>query len=94
MTAQGMSLRELMALPVSVTLDDANRALNLGRAKGYAMAKSGTYPVRVLRLGRAYRVPRADLLRVLGIEQPTVSPLRVVPSAPVEQYEQALLRSV
>ncbi|WP_372411888.1 hypothetical protein [Streptomyces luteireticuli] len=65
---RGMTHAELMALPVSFPLDVANRALNLGRTTGFALAKQGAYPVRVLRLGRQYRVTRYDLLRYLGLE--------------------------
>lgn len=63
-----MTHGELMALPVAVPLETANRALGLGRTNGYDMAKRNVYPVRVLRLGRQYRVTRYDLLRYLGVE--------------------------
>ncbi|MFC8076245.1 hypothetical protein ACFUN8_12000 [Streptomyces sp. NPDC057307] len=62
-----MSREELLALPVAVDLDTSNRALGLGRSKGYELAKRGEYPCRVLRLGKAYRVVRADLLGLLGL---------------------------
>lgn len=65
---RGMTHAELLALPVSFPLDTANRALDLGRTTGYQLAKRGEYPVRVLRMGNAYRVTRADLLRCLGVE--------------------------
>jgi hypothetical protein len=57
-----------MALPVSFPLEIANRALAIGRTRGYEMAKLGAYPVRVLQHGRAYKVTRYDLLRYLGLE--------------------------
>ncbi|BDH15750.1 hypothetical protein HOK021_69290 [Streptomyces hygroscopicus] len=63
----GMSREELLALPAAVDLDTGNRALGLGRSKGYALAKQGQYPCRVLRLGKAYRVVTADLLELLGL---------------------------
>ncbi|MFG2640806.1 hypothetical protein ACGFYP_07490 [Streptomyces sp. NPDC048370] len=63
----GMSAEDARRLPVSFGLDTANRALSLGRAKGYDLAKRGEYPIRVLRIGNAYRVTRADLLSLLGI---------------------------
>jgi len=62
-----MTYEELMALPVSVDLMAAARALGIGRSLAYDMAKRGRFPVRVLRLGNRYRVTRADLLRVLGV---------------------------
>ncbi|QXE39562.1 hypothetical protein KQY30_33590 [Streptomyces sp. GMY02] len=40
-----------------------------GRSTGYGLAKQGEYPVRVLRLGNAYRVVTADLLKLLGLER-------------------------
>ncbi|MFI0906747.1 integrase [Streptomyces sioyaensis] len=63
-----MTHGELLALPVSFSLEVANRALGLGRTTGFALAKRGAYPVRVLRLGRQYRVTRYDLLRYLGLD--------------------------
>lgn len=68
-TRSGMTYEELMALPVSVDLMVAARALGIGRSLAYDMAKRGRFPVRVLRLGNRYRVTRADLLRVLGVDQ-------------------------
>ncbi|MFH0243082.1 hypothetical protein ACGRHY_11725 [Streptomyces sp. HK10] len=65
--SKGMSREELLSLPVSVDLDTSNRALGLGRSKGYELAKRGAYPCKVLRLGNAYRVVTADLLQLLGL---------------------------
>ncbi|MEU6927675.1 MULTISPECIES: hypothetical protein [Streptomyces] len=65
--ARGMTREELLALPVAVDLDTGNRALGLGRSKGYELAKRGEYPCKVLRLGKAYRVVTADLLNLLGL---------------------------
>ena len=63
-----MSEAEVLALPVSVPLELANRAIGIGRTRGYAKAKEGTYPIEVLRVGQAYRCRRTDLLRYLGID--------------------------
>lgn len=62
-----MTREELLALPAAVDLDTGNRALGLGRSKGYELAKRGQYPCKVLRLGKAYRVVTADLLNLLGL---------------------------
>lgn len=64
---KGMSREELLELPTAVDLETGNRALGLGRSKGYELAKRGQYPCRVLRLGNAYRVVTADLLALLGL---------------------------
>jgi hypothetical protein len=65
--SKGMTREELLALPAAVDLDTGNRALGLGRSKGYELAKRGEYPCKVLRLGKAYRVVTADLLDLLGL---------------------------
>ncbi|WP_081966796.1 hypothetical protein [Kitasatospora sp. NRRL B-11411] len=65
---RGMGRAELLALPAAIDLDTANRAIGLGRSKGYELARLGDYPCRVLRLGKKYRVITADLLRLLGID--------------------------
>ncbi|MDH6116842.1 hypothetical protein ABH930_000261 [Kitasatospora sp. GAS204A] len=64
----GMSRAELLVLPAAIDLDTANRAIGLGRSKGYELARRDAYPCRVLRLGKKYRVITADLLRLLGID--------------------------
>jgi hypothetical protein len=65
---RGMTREELLALPVAVDLDTANRALTIGRSTGYALAKRDEYPVTVLKLGNAYRVVTAELHRLLGMD--------------------------
>lgn len=71
---EGMSRAELLALPVTVDVGTAARALGLGRSTGYELARRGEFPCRILRLGSSYRVPTAELLRVLGVAQDTGSP--------------------
>lgn len=66
---RGLTSDELLALPAVIDLDTANRALMIGRSTGYGLAKRGAYPVKVLRLGNAYRVVTADLLKLLGLER-------------------------
>ncbi len=45
----------------------ANQALGISRAHGYALAKRGEYPVRLLKLGSSYRVVTSELRELLGI---------------------------
>jgi excisionase family DNA binding protein len=72
----GMTRAELLALPVTVDIATAARALGLGRSTGYELARRREFPCRVLRVGSSYRVPTADLFRVLGItpEDPGQAP--------------------
>lgn len=73
-TQRGMSAADLLALPAAVDLVTAGRALGLSRTTTYDLAKRGAFPVELLRLGAQYRARRADLLTLLGIEQPTLAP--------------------
>jgi len=66
----GLTRAELLALPVTVDVPTAARALGLGRSTAYELARRDEFPCRVLCIGSSYRVPTADLMRVLGIEPP------------------------
>lgn len=61
-----MTEDELFALPVTFDLATAARALGIGRTKAHELARAGEFPVSVLRIGRHYKVRRAELLRALG----------------------------
>lgn len=62
-----MSIRELLALPATIDLMTAARALGLSRNGAYNLAGRGEFPCPVIRAGRLYRVPTAALLATLGI---------------------------
>ncbi len=47
-------------------VEEAGRALGIGRSLSYELAKAGRFPVRVLRIGKLYRVPISELNRLLG----------------------------
>ncbi|MGI5414299.1 helix-turn-helix domain-containing protein [Actinomadura luteofluorescens] len=59
---------EVLALPVAVDIVTAGRCFGISRTTAHRLAKDGEFPCQVLRLGVQYRVTRAELLRVLGIE--------------------------
>ncbi len=60
---------ELRDAPPTITLGLANRALGISKGHGYALARRGEYPVRLLKLGGSYRVVTSELLALLGIER-------------------------
>lgn len=62
-----MSLDELMGLPVTMDLPTAGRAFGVGRTKSHELARHDEFPCRVLRVGRFYRVRKADLMHELGL---------------------------
>lgn len=64
----GMSEEEIRALPVGVPLVKAGRALLMGRTKSHELARTGRFPVKVLRVGATYIVPKVELLRYLGLD--------------------------
>ncbi len=66
MTA-ALTSEELLALPAVVDLPTGGRAYGLGERLAYELARTGRFPVPVLRLGRLLRVRRADILADLGL---------------------------
>ncbi len=66
MAKRAMTSAELDNLPVAFELIVACRAFGISRTLGYGLAKSGEFPCRVLRVGKSYRVTKADLLLALG----------------------------
>ena len=65
---EGLTRAQLLALPAVIDVTTAARALGLGRSTAYDLARRDEFPCRVLRIGSSYRVPTADLLRLLGID--------------------------
>ena len=76
-----LTIAELQALPASVDLLTAARALCLGRTKAYDLARRGEFPCAVFRVGDTYRVPTVALLELLGIRP--VPAQRTGPEEPV-----------
>lgn len=70
-----LSRAELLALPPLVNLATLGRALGVSEPTIRAQARAGlistTLGIRVLRVGRQYRVPTADILRFLAIDSDT-----------------------
>jgi hypothetical protein len=62
-----MSEAELLALPSAVDLMTAGRAFGIGRTKAFELARAGEFPVKVLRVGQKFRVPKAAILEALGV---------------------------
>lgn len=73
-----LSYTDLGRLPAVLDLMTAARALGLARTKAYSLAKTDRFPCRVIKVGESYRVPTADLLRLLGIEPIRQSPAKDV----------------
>ncbi len=55
----------------TLSVPDAGRMLGLSRNLAYKAAADGSFPVTVIRVGKRLVVPRAPLLRLLGIDTPS-----------------------
>jgi hypothetical protein len=64
---QAMTLAEVAALPAVVDLMTAARALGIRRTAAYGLARAGSFPCPIVRVGGSYRVPTSGLLRLLGL---------------------------
>jgi predicted DNA-binding transcriptional regulator AlpA len=64
---QPSCLGDLNALPPTLAVEAAGHILGCGRSLAYDLVRRGEFPCRVLRVGRLYRIPTADLLDVLGV---------------------------
>jgi hypothetical protein len=71
--ARTTTVEQLKLLPVTVPVVEAGRAFGLSRDGTYDLLGRGEFPCRTIRVGRATKVPRAELLRVLGISEETVA---------------------
>ena len=50
-----------------MSIPEASHALGFSRSLGYELAALNKFPVRVIRAGSRYIVPRAEVNRALGI---------------------------
>ncbi|MFI7203843.1 DNA-binding protein [Micromonospora aurantiaca (nom. illeg.)] len=57
----------IRALGAITDLPTAGRVFGLGRALSYELARTGGFPVPVIRVGARYKVPVAGILTTLGL---------------------------
>lgn len=68
-TAAALTPDQVRALPAMVGAKQAFAALAIGETLGYELIANDEFPVEVKRLGRVFRVRRADLLAYLGLSE-------------------------
>ncbi|MFG1892219.1 DNA-binding protein [Micromonospora sp. NPDC049051] len=61
----------IRALGAITDLPTAGRIFGLGRALSYDLARTGGFPVPVIRVGSRYKVPVAGILTTLGLQPAT-----------------------
>jgi hypothetical protein len=59
---------EILTWPVTVPVPQAGACWLMGRDLSYQLARSGQFPVPVIRVGRRLVVTRASILAALGID--------------------------
>lgn len=67
LNAETLTTADLLKLPPTISVVTAGKAIGINRDTAYKLARSGTFPCKVIRPGTQYRVVTADLLRVLAI---------------------------
>jgi predicted DNA-binding transcriptional regulator AlpA len=67
---QAMTRDELLGLPAMITMTKAFEALGVSRSVGYRMIHTGTFPTRLIPIGKSFRVASADLCAALGVTAP------------------------
>lgn len=66
---KALTVDEVWALPAMTTVPQASAACGLSRETGYELARSGEFPIPVLKIGeRNLRCRLTDLLAYLGLE--------------------------
>jgi len=56
------------ALGMTTDLEVAGEILGIGRTKAYRMARTNAFPVKIIRIGRRYKVSVPALLKLLDAE--------------------------
>ena len=56
------------ALGMTTDVEIAGEILGIGRTKAYEMAKNGDFPVKIVRIGRRYKVSIPALLKLLDAD--------------------------
>lgn len=64
----GMTRDDLLALPATVDIPTAAKAIGIGRVQAYELAGKGEFPCKVLKLGSRYKVITSELLKLLGVD--------------------------
>lgn len=72
--SQTMTFPELFALPVTVDLATAARALGISMTSAYRLTRRNAFPCTIMRPTYRYRVPTASLMTTLDIGLQPVHP--------------------
>ena len=65
-TTKAWTPETVRQLGLTTDVATAGAILGIGRTKAYELAKTGEFPVAILRVGRRYLVPTSALLTLLS----------------------------
>ncbi len=65
-----LTLDQVRKLPAACRVEDAAAALGIGRATAYDLIAAGTFPARVIPVGRRLKVATASLIELLEARPP------------------------
>jgi predicted DNA-binding transcriptional regulator AlpA len=71
MTAPGMTRAELLALPATLDVETAAKAIGVSRTQAYQLIRHNNWPTPVRRVGRLIKIPTEPILEFLGIARDT-----------------------
>jgi predicted site-specific integrase-resolvase len=66
--AKALTVEQVRALPAVVDLEPGGRSFGISRSTALEMARDGTFPVPVMKIGHRYRVRRSDIVAALGLD--------------------------
>lgn len=61
------TLEQIKGWGATTDVVTAGKAFGIGRNRAYELAKDGNFPVRVIPVGRNYRVVVAEILAILDV---------------------------
>ncbi|QHC16892.1 hypothetical protein GR131_16355 [Streptomyces sp. GF20] len=83
-TAAPLTPAQVAELPAMPTVQQAFSALNVGSTLGYELIRQGQFPIEVVRLGRAFRVRKVELLAYLGLADLVTAEVQAAAALPVQ----------
>ncbi|WP_246607358.1 helix-turn-helix transcriptional regulator [Paractinoplanes toevensis] len=69
MSKRVWTVAEVRKLGLATDVETAASVLGIGRTTAYRLARNGTFPVPVLRVGKRYVISVENLLTILGISE-------------------------
>jgi hypothetical protein len=67
-TVVAWTVDAVRSLGITTNIKTAATILGIGRTKAYELARTGNFPIKILRVGRRYLVPVPAILHVLDAD--------------------------